>query len=272
MNQVKKPFFSIITPVLNGEKYVDCFIKSMLSQTFKNWECILINDGSEDNSFPLLHSKIKNDIRFKIVKAKTENKIIKSPYLARNKGLDIATGIYVCFLDIDDYWLPGKLSQEYKLIKEKRYPEIIISSYIKANKKLSFGYRKPRFNFIPMKMQIKIWNSCPLLATTIVNTKIESTRFEAIFHEDYRFWYLILKKINSKRIVINDQCNCLYRSSPNSQSSNKFRAAIWIFKCYKSFKYNTLICLLLLFIKIISELIEKFLVYSGSIKRKVIIL
>ena len=65
---LKKPFFSIITPVLNGEKYIDNFVKSLLSQHFKNWECILINDGSDDNSFTILKSKIKNDNRFKITK------------------------------------------------------------------------------------------------------------------------------------------------------------------------------------------------------------
>ncbi len=272
MDQISNPFFSIITPVLNGERYVDNFIQSLLSQNFQNWECILINDGSKDDSFQILKSKIKNDSRFKITKTNIKKKLIKSPYLARNKGLDLAIGIYICFLDIDDYWLPNKLSQEFKLIKDKQNPELILGSYIKANKNLSFGYRKPRIDFIPIKWQVKIWNPCPLLATTILNKKIDSTRFEAFYHEDYRFWYLILKKIKSHKIIINDQYLCIYRSSPKSQSSNKFKAAIWIFKCYESFKYHKLICLFLLFIKIISEVIEKFLICSGSIKIKKLIL
>ena len=71
-------------------------------------------------------------------------------------------------------------------------------SYIKANKNLNLGYRKPRFDIFPIKIQIKIWNTCPLLATTIINSKIEHTRFEAIFHEDYRFWYLIAGAAEAK--------------------------------------------------------------------------
>ena len=180
--------------------------------------------------------------------------------------------MYVCFLDIDDYWLPNKLTQEFKLIKEKQNPEIIVSSYFKANKKLSLGYKKPRFDIFPINVQIKIWNACPLLTTTIIKSKIENTRFEAIFHEDYRFWYLILKKINRKKIVINNQLHCIYRSSPKSQSSNKFKAAIWIFRCYRSFQYPILICIFLLFIKIIAEIIEKLLVYFNVIRNKKLIL
>tara|TARA_B100000886_G_scaffold322346_1_gene265279 strand:- start:6256 stop:7074 length:819 start_codon:yes stop_codon:yes gene_type:complete len=267
MKKFSKPFFSIITPILYGERYIDNFISCLISQEFQNWECILINDGSKDKSFPLLKSKIRNETRFKITKTNPAKKKIKSPYLARNKGLEIAKGKYVCFLDIDDYWLPKKLINEFKIVLENDKPEIIIGSYIKANKNLSRGYPKPRFDLLPIKTQIKIWNACPLLSTTILRKKINNINFNPVYHEDYNFWFFILKEINSQKIFMNYKFNCIYRTSPKSQSSNKIKAANWIYKCYRSFNYPILISLLLLIIKIISEIIEKFLVLIGLIKK-----
>ena len=103
------PFFSIITPFYNAERFVLKYIKQLKKQTFKNWECILIDDYSDDKSYKKIQQLSRNDKRIKIFKNKFK-KEIKGPYQARNYGLKKANGEYICFLDIDDFWYKNMLS------------------------------------------------------------------------------------------------------------------------------------------------------------------
>lgn len=88
---------SIIVPVYNNEKYIDECVESVLCQTYENWELILINDGSTDNSLSVCE-KYKKDCRVKVVSQ--ENSGVSA---TRNKGIELATGDYVTFIDSDDF-------------------------------------------------------------------------------------------------------------------------------------------------------------------------
>lgn len=89
---------SIIVPVYNAEKYLKRCIDSILSQTEKNFECILIDDGSTDNSSIIMNNYLELDQRLKVLQKK--NAGVSS---ARNIGLDMAKGDYIVFIDADDY-------------------------------------------------------------------------------------------------------------------------------------------------------------------------
>ena len=89
--------FSIIMPVYNVEKYVEKSIRSILNQTYKNFELIVVNDGTKDNSMEIIRKIQKEDSRVKVYSKK--NGGVSS---ARNYGLKRATGVYVCFVDSDD--------------------------------------------------------------------------------------------------------------------------------------------------------------------------
>lgn len=91
------PKISIILPCYNGELFIEKTINSVINQTYKNWECILINDGSKDNSLQVIQNITINDSRFKVIDQ--ENKGLS---ITRNIGLSIATGDFVYFLDSDD--------------------------------------------------------------------------------------------------------------------------------------------------------------------------
>lgn len=91
--------FSIIVPIYKVEKYLNKCVDSVLSQTFNNFELILVDDGSPDNCGKICENYEKGDMRVKVVHK--ENGGLSS---ARNAGLDIATGKYIIFLDSDDYW------------------------------------------------------------------------------------------------------------------------------------------------------------------------
>lgn len=92
------PQISIIVPVYNVEKYISRCIDSILNQTFTDFELILINDGSSDQSGEICDDYVKKDIRIRVI-----HKENGGPAEARNVGLDVAKGKYVGFVDSDDY-------------------------------------------------------------------------------------------------------------------------------------------------------------------------
>jgi len=93
------PYFSIVIPVYNKEKFLAKTIESVLSQTFTDYEIIIVNDGSTDQS----EAKIST---FKDNRIKYYSKKNEGVALARNFGIEKATADYICFLDADDYWYP----------------------------------------------------------------------------------------------------------------------------------------------------------------------
>lgn len=98
MENKTAPFFSVIIPVYNVEPYLEQYIDSILRQRFKNFELILINDGSTDGSPDICKKLAKQDIRIKYISKQNEG-VSKT----RNLGINIATGKYLCFIDSDDF-------------------------------------------------------------------------------------------------------------------------------------------------------------------------
>ena len=105
---------SVIVPIYNSSQYLDRCIQSLLSQSFTNYELIIIDDGSKDDSYVIAKRYADSDSR--IVLVKQENSGVSS---ARNHGLDLATGRYVCFVDSDDYVCIDYLEQLYSMIDSK---------------------------------------------------------------------------------------------------------------------------------------------------------
>ena len=94
---------SIIVPVYNSEKYIDKCLDSILNQTYKDLEIVLVNDGSNDQSLKILEKYALRDTRIKVVNQ--ENKGVAA---ARNTGLDNATGEYILYVDSDD-WIENNM-------------------------------------------------------------------------------------------------------------------------------------------------------------------
>ena len=98
-NQIKTPFFSIIIPVYNVENYIEKCVQSVLSQSFKDYEIIIVNDGSLDNSGKICDNLAA--LHHNIVVLHKKNGGLSD---ARNHGINVANGEYLIFLDSDDYW------------------------------------------------------------------------------------------------------------------------------------------------------------------------
>src|ERR1041385_97100 len=112
---VKSPKVSIIMPTYNRAKYIVDTIESIRSQTYQNWELIIVDDGSEDNTEELIN-QIK-DGRIKFYKAGRIGKVGK----IKNIGLEKANGELIAFIDSDDLWAPTKLETQVAVFDE--YPE-----------------------------------------------------------------------------------------------------------------------------------------------------
>ena len=110
MNEKK---ISVIVPIFNGEKYLRRCIESILKQTYKNIELILINDGSEDKSLAICEEYKKNDKRIIII-----NKENEGVSIARNIGIEKATGELISFVDADDYLEITFLQELFDMMKK----------------------------------------------------------------------------------------------------------------------------------------------------------
>lgn len=146
------PEISVIVPVYNVEKYIANCLESILAQTFKNFEVVLINDCSPDNSRQIAESYLEKFAgRLKIY----DNEKNLGVSLTRNKGLKISSGEYIFFIDSDDLITPTALEEMHKLMKNYNAEVIYIEKYFKADddgkifeKKISQGAKrvsKPTF-------------------------------------------------------------------------------------------------------------------------------
>ena len=119
---------SVIIPLYNKEHYIKETIESVLAQTYTDFELIIVNDGSTDNSVNIV--SMIEDPRIIIVNQK--NAGVSS---ARNHGLQIAKGEYIAFLDADDTWLPGFLDAMFSL--SQQYPEESVFSAAQENRPIT---------------------------------------------------------------------------------------------------------------------------------------
>lgn len=119
------PLVSVIMPVYNGEKTIELALNSLLKQTYINWECIIINDGSNDNTRLILESY--TDSRFKIVHLEKN----QGRGNARNVGLHHVKGKYITYLDADDFLDTSKLSIQVNLLESDKDIALVASGMIK---------------------------------------------------------------------------------------------------------------------------------------------
>lgn len=116
---------SVIVPIYNVEKYINKCVDSIINQTYKNIEIILVNDGSTDNCYNICNEYEKKDNRIKVIHQ--ENSGLSE---ARNAGIKIANGEYLAFIDGDDYILEDMLEYLYGLINETN-SEISVCNFIR---------------------------------------------------------------------------------------------------------------------------------------------
>lgn len=133
--QKKDPFFSIIMPAYNSERYIRQSIESVQKQTFANWELIIINDYSTDQTVQIVNDFIKNDSRILLYSPDHKR---KKAGLARQFGILKARGKYICFLDSDDLYKENKLQHHFGFLEKKPNIDMISTAWDVIDSKGSF--------------------------------------------------------------------------------------------------------------------------------------
>ena len=113
VNIINTNLVSVVMPAYNVEDFIGEAIQSVQNQTYKEWELLIVDDGSLDSTFKIATKFAQIDNRINIIQQKNSG-----PYAARQTALNITQGRYIAFLDSDDYWLPNKLSLQLKFMQK----------------------------------------------------------------------------------------------------------------------------------------------------------
>lgn len=218
---------SIIMPAFNSEKFISKSIQSILNQTYTNWELIIIDDASTDNTYSIIKSYSSNNPKIKVVK----NQKNLGPAVSRNLGIDISQGEWIAFCDSDDLWNSEKLEKQMSLIEKYNY-DFVFSGYNIINEE-----GKIISKFIPQKSSYTlhdILKHCDIGILTAIYNKNIFKKCRFIHYEkaeDYTLWIQMLK-IKNHAYAIQDVL-ASYRIRKSSRSSNKILVAIQIWKIYR---------------------------------------
>lgn len=224
-NLINEPLVSIITPLYNCEKYIDETIQSVINQTYKNWEMIIVDDCSKDNGVKIVEKYQKLDKRIKLYR----NEQNQGVSFTRNRAIDLSKGKYIAFLDSDDLWKKEKLSKQISFM-EKNNITLSYTGYEKIN---SDGSLRGEIK-VPEKLDYEeLLKNCLIGFLTAVYKKedLKEFRFMKSKAEDYIFWLSIIKKIKYAYGV--QENLAYYRVLNNSRSSNKIDIVKFHWKIYR---------------------------------------
>ena len=209
---------SIITPLYNGERFVGQTIESVLAQTYPDWEMLIVNDGSKDNSEQIARSYAAKDHRIKVFSQPNGGSAS-----ARNHGIREAKGRYFVFLDSDDYWDSSFLEKQLRFMYEKQ-AHIVAASCRRVDEA---GKEVLRPLIVPERMSYRdTLKTCNLPCLTTV---IDRSAFHDVyFHEelrslrdDYVLWLSLLKQTDYA--YGNQEVLANYRLNRNGATANKWK-------------------------------------------------
>lgn len=246
-----KSLISVIIPVYNCEKYLHRCLDSILKQSYRDIEVILVDDGSTDYSLSICKDYQNKDTRFKVF-----HKENGGPSSARNYGLDRCNGDYIVFVDSDDYLSINYLQELYDAMI-KNNAEVVFCAYDTeySNKEVKSGYLFPQGEydyknncFDGMYMPFVVWSM--MIHRSCINNKRKKIRFEEniTYLEDYLFNINVLL-ISKKNIGINEvlyhrveHCGSLTDIKYSAKSFEKYFSLVYAFEkiCIITEKYTDL--------------------------------
>lgn len=183
------PEISIITPCYNSAKFIQQTAESVLQQTFTDWEWIITDDCSKDNSVEILENL--HDSRIKVLKAKKNG----GAGATRNISLKSATGRYITFLDADDFWEPNFLEEMVNFMKSEK-TELAYSNYARCNEDF-----EPVLDDFKADIEVNFDNLLKTCRLSLLSSMYDSKRVgieffpEGTKREDHVMWLNLLKKI-----------------------------------------------------------------------------
>lgn len=221
---------SIIMPAFNAGKFIDQAIQSVLDQSFTNWELLICDDGSTDNSAEIIKSFSAVDERIKYL----QNEKTRGAPGARNTALAHSSGRYIAFLDADDTWLPLKLEKQIKFMENNQ------SSFV-------FGYcenMSEQGDFLSITKApavVSFWklslsNFIPCL-TVIYDShmlgKVKQPNIEK--RNDFALWLKILRENKELEARCYPEVVARYRVNSYGLSANKLSGIKYFYRCLRQY-------------------------------------
>lgn len=243
---------SIIMPYYKKREFVGIAIESVLSQTYQDFEIIIIYDDENLDDFEYIKTFENNDLRIKVIK----NKSKVGAGLSRNIGIENSSKKFIAFLDCDDIWKKNKLEDQIRFMNQNKidfsFTAYDIIDY--SNKKIGERHTKKILSFDDLIKSCDIGLSTVVLKRELIN---DDCKFASLpTKEDYVLWLNIAKR-NVKLYGISDNL-AIWRKLDNSLSSNTFQKLIDGYKVYNKYmNYNKIISIIYLLRLSLNYLIKK---------------
>lgn len=226
---------SIITPTYNCGRFIAETIESVLAQTYTNWEMIIVDDCSTDNTKEIVRSYIKQDSRINYFCLEKNS----GAAVARTKAMEIAKGDYMAFLDSDDLWLPTKLEIQINIMKKNHW-NFTCTDYEQIDEK-----SKSLNKIIKCKSIVdynRLLLDCPVGNSSVMYYVNEMGKFKVPNirkRNDDALWLQMLKM--EEFIYGINETLMLYRIRSNSISSNKFKLIRYHWILYRNIEHLSIL-------------------------------
>lgn len=217
---------SIITPVHNSQDFIEACMNSVQSQTYTDWEHILVDDCSSDKSVLIIKKYAESDARIKLIQLKENG----GAGVARNTAIEAAIGNYIAFLDSDDLWKPNKLEKQLAFMQTHNYP-FTFSAYDKVD--VEGKLIAKQVNAKPKVTYKSALYKNPIGCLTVMyDVSFFGKQYMPKIRkrQDYALWLKLLKKTDAYGI---QECLSSYRVGNESISSNKFKLLKYEWKIYR---------------------------------------
>lgn len=226
---MQKNLVSIITPVYNASRFIEETIKSVQAQTYKEWEMILVDDCSTDNSYEIINRYSKEDDRIKYIRLEKNS----GAAVARNTAISNAKGKYIAFLDSDDIWYENKLEKQINFMKDKN----IGFSFTSYELMSEDGELLNKTINVPNQIDYNKYLKNTIIGCLSVIIDIEKLgdfRMPNIrSNQDMATWLYIMKDRKCIAYGLNE-CLAKYRLVNGSISNNKVKAAKSVWNVYRN--------------------------------------
>ena len=210
-------------PTYNACKTIMDAVNSVIKQDYINWELIIVDDNSSDNTSALI--KEVNDPRVKYFRLQSNS---GSPASPRNKALELSSGFYIAFLDSDDIWYPTKLSKQIYLMDENEIDFSCTTYDISKERNCHTTYHPPTF---ASYKDLLLNNSVGCLTAVCTRSVLRGLHFPHCGHEDYALWLKVIKRTNGVYSI--DEALACYQVVDGSVSSNKYKLFPFFWNIYR---------------------------------------
>ena len=233
------PLVSVVMPVRNAIPYLNLAIQSVIEQTFCDWEMVIVDDASTDDSLQLLLSIEKKDPRVSVIALSS----CRGVSFARNTAVAKARGRYIAFLDADDVWLAEKLEMQLAALLSHK-AKFCATSYSRIDELGRYKGSVNSVNFYNYTGVLLKWQSIGLSTVLVERAKLIDNYFDEkiYFAEDYELWCRMLSNgsLRKSEAIGVSQSLVQYRVHSKGKSANKFYHAVCHFNVYRSMNFNIL--------------------------------